>query len=131
MTTMNNNSFLKLALQYLVLSFESQVYYHLSDFTNINRLPQLMSFLGEAILDVQCDHDILLEYHPRLISAYQACLTALRCQEHVFSSDGNELLISPSHQCVNQLTTEIDLVVSLFWESPYDRGLAAAHKSFK
>ena len=129
--TVSKNEYLRLAMKYLVLTFELQVYYHLSECINLNRVPRFTTLLGEAILDTDCDHDILLEFHPRLITAYRTCLSDLKCQEHIFSSDGNEIHVSPNSVCITQLVTEIGLVVSLFWENSYPRGLAAAHKNFQ
>ena len=90
-----------------------------------------MARLGRTILDPSCDHALLLEYHPRLIQAYKTCLSDLQCSEHTFSSDDNSLSISTDHGLISSMRTELSFVVSLFWEAPYERGLAAAHKIFK
>ena len=130
-TVVTDDQFLKLAMQYLVLTLESQVYYHLGNYAITNWLPQLMSRLGETILNPSCDHEILLEYHPRLVQAYKFCLNDLQCSEHTFSSDDNSLSVFPDLKYVNGMNVEISFVVSLFWEAPYERGLAAARKIFK
>jgi len=128
--SIGDRDFLHKALQYLVLSLENQVYYHLADYTNTNLLPRLISRLGRSILSSDCDHELLLEYHPRFVQAYQQCLRDLHCEEHSFSSDDNSLKVAPNLQTVTQMTTQLDFVVSLFWESPYERGLSAAQKQF-
>ena len=128
---MSHNRFLRLALQYLVYSFESQVYYHLSDFAGINLFPRFMYRLGQCVLDPQCDHAILLEFHPRLVEGYRQNLTALKLSEHTFSSDSNSVSIFPTQNCIEQYSMQARFVVSLFWENPYDRSLNAAQKVFR
>lgn len=88
-----HNQFLRLALLYLVFSFENHVYYHLSDFTGINLFPRFMSRLGQCVLDPRCDHDILLEFHPRLVESYRRTLDTLKLSEHTFSSDDNSISV--------------------------------------
>lgn len=127
----SNNTFLRLALKYLVYSLENQVYYHLSDYAAYNRLPRFMSRLSQSILDNGCDHAILLEFHPRLVSAYKSCISDLKISEHSFSSDANQLIVSPSLQCIDRIHMKMTFVVSLIWENAYERGLSAARQIFQ
>ena len=112
-------------------SLENQVYYHLNDYAAFNRLPRFMSRLSHSILDSSCDHAVLLEFHPRLVTAYESCLLDLKLNEHTFSSDANKLIVAPELKHVDQIHTKLTFVVTLSWENPYERGLTAARQVFQ
>ena len=131
--TITDDIFLRLSMQYLVLSLESQVYYHIGDYRQTNWVPALMSRLARVILGPNCDHAVLLDFHPRLTQAYSSCLHDLKCTEHTFSSDDNRIEIEFHRTCstrATKFTFHISFVVAIFWESCYDRGLSAARNCF-
>ena len=93
----------------------------------------MMTRLARIILEPFCDHSVLLEMHPRLVQGYQECLSDLKCVEHTFSSDENQIKIQtfPTDEYhVTSFKFVLSFVVSIFWESGYERGLEAARKSF-
>ena len=129
----SDETFLQLAMQYLVITLECQVYYHLGDYSQTNWIPRLMNRLARIILEPYCDHSVLLEMHPRLVRGYTECLEALKCHEHTFSSDGNQIKVQPysgDEKHVKRFEFHLSYVVAIFWESCYARGLDAAQKSF-
>ena len=130
--TVSNKIFMELGLKYLVLSYETQVYYQLGSHQNQNLLPRLMSRLSHCMLDPRADHTVLLDYYPRLSVAFNACLDDLSLTKHVFSSTRNSISWMPSEhdsQKIEFTQHRVSFSVSFFWESCYDKGLSAAQSA--
>ena len=127
-----NQAFLDMSLKYLLYTVETQVYYHLGDHIQYDFLPRLLERLGKCLVDPQCDHQTLLKYHPALTRHYRRCLQDLSLTEHIFSADSNFLRITKS-SCdsrIERLQLGTSFSVSLYWENPYQKSLAAARKFF-
>ena len=120
----SDRDFLEISMQYLLLTLEHQVYYHLGDHLQYDLLPNFITRLGHCILDPKCDHLILLQYHPVLVQAY------FRCLESLSVSNGVEIKFFQTTSRLRQLRLTFSYAVSLFWEPNFDRDLSLARHFF-
>ena len=130
---MSNTHFLKVALRYLLLTFEQQIYYHLGDHFQYDFLPRFFRRLGLCLLETNADHQILLQYYPAVIQSYLRCIKTLSLHEHIFSADSNQIKVDwyPNTIRCRQLSISTSFVVSLLWESSYDRSLSYANQFYR
>ena len=131
---MDDTQYIKTVMEYLILTFECQVYYHVGDHPSRNNLPKMMRHLIQCILDPKCDLQNLLEYYPRLNDAFQKSLSACACELHLFSSTKNQIrrVLNAHHEdYFDVVLHEISFTVSIYWESAYTKGRSLAQTIFQ